>query len=1238
MRKFYSSVIFFAFAMVFCITQSVAQDVVMGTGSEFTTCSGFFADSGAGGADYSNNEYFEITVCPDTPGDVMNLVINTFDLDQTGPQNTWDYLAIFDGNSTDANSLGVYTGADAGVVVGATISATLQNTSGCLTFVWDTNGEGVGNLAGFFSCETPCDRPTAVATSDAPTDGRICIGDEITFDGTGSFAAPGFNIESFEWDFGDGTTNSETFNPTHTWEDPGIYLVELYLFDDNGCASANLINLQVQVATPPTWDPFPGSTTLCIGESLTMDAYPDDYELTWTGAETEFSNSEDYVLEDVLGAPNESEINVTGFEPGQTLDDISDLSFGVIMNHSFLFDLVISVECPSGESILMHQQMAQPGAGDVGANGTDLGVPDGDFYDYTWTHDAAETWSQVATTGDNNSLPEGEYATLEPMDGLLGCDLNGTWTLTIIDNWLGDDGELSEWYLDFNPAIIPDAPEFTPNIGVYTDSSFWEFTPPTGLANALISSDGNTISFDTAEEGVWDFTYTAINDHGCVNDSTITVTVEEALQAEAGPDLVFCGDLVFEGGLADIPSPQCNGVSGNYTYCYESSQNAEFTYCPDNPGDGITFIDITFNAGTVENFFDEFYVYDGPDTSSPLLAGIDQPIYGDLAGLTFVATNPDGCLTIQVTPDGVVDCANGTQTEWDYTVGCSISQPPYVYEWTPNDNLSDPTIPTPTLTALDQETTYTLQVYPEGRPECASFDEMTVRPSFEYEASSVTAICPNYPSTVQAVIDETSGIGPWTIELYEDGALMQTVESTGGTTTFDELYSNNYDMIITEGNCTFEEEFDLNIPVGLTLTTSQDTTVCIGGTATLEAELDQAVDNLVFYWSSGEFGTNTIDVFPGIDAEITVYGEFGQGCFTTTDTIQVDLYDPLAVSVFNVDGICFGDSAFVSVDIETGGLPDYNYAWTADGASVSQLPSQWVSPAETETWCLTLSDACETPAVETCVDVVVDLEIPTTFEADTLGGCHPFFVNFTADSDNEDAVVSAFWDFGDGESSTSFHNASHNYLEDGLFDVSYTVTSEIGCVYETDLSELIYVLNQPMADFTTDPVTQVLPNTSFDFVNYTTSADTYLWTFDDYGSSEEFQPEFTFPDGQVSVYTVSLEVENAFGCTDSITRQVLVIEDFVVYVPNSFTPDNDGINDIFGIEGIDIDESDFIFQIFDRWGEVVFSTDDINVFWNGSVNNGEYYARPGVYVYRIEIQSLTTGEPKEIIGHVHLIR
>lgn len=1224
--------------MTLTSTLVLGQDnnVVIDNGT-FYSCGGAFLDSGGqGGPGYSNNEYFVCTICPETEGDVVTVDFITFTLDQTGNQNTWDFMAVYDGDNTGAASLGVYTGND---LQGLFVTATSQNTSGCLTFVFDSNAEGTGNFGATITCDTPCDRPVAVADYDAPDSHRICVGDVINFDGSASTAAAGFTIVEYLWDFADGSTDNSGPIVSHSWDEPGEYIIELYLTDDNGCASTNRVSLQVLVATYPTWSPFPGDAQLCLGEELCLSAVPDEYEQTWNGPEQTYENADVTVLPDDVGVCNPSEINVSGFAPGQTLTNVNDLlAIDISVNHSFLFDLVITIICPNGQSTVLHQQMQQPGGPDVGANGTDLGIPDTEYWDYSWTPDATQgTWSQVATLGGTTSLPEGDYNSLEPLDQLIGCELNGIWQLEICDLWGGDDGEMSSWGLEFNPAIIPDVTEFTPSIGEYADSSFWTLPMP-GPTILSESSDGNEVCIYPEEDGVWEFTYTVSNNHGCTYDSTLTITAELAAQADAGPDVSYCGSgTTLQGGLQGQPTPLCSGDAAIYTYCYEDNDDTSFTFCPDNPGDGYTFIDITFASGSVENFFDEFWVYDGDNTNAPLLEG---PIYGDLSGMSFIATNPTGCLTFQVTADGSVSCQSGSQTEWEFSVGCSQGGPQFEWEWTPATGLSDPTIPNPEVTtAPSSEITYTLATFPEGHPDCISYDEMTLVPGYEYTIDFFQPYCYGPDGSIEVFVDPDSGTGPWDVELWQGGTINQVSTTAGGNVNFTDLYPDTYTVMISDGSCVHEELVDMSTPPVISLELSQDTTICVGGTALLVAEPSFDTGDLYYYWSNGEQGTeNFIEVNPGSETVYEVSASFGVGCETESEITTVSLYDPFSLGLTAAETICLGDSAFVGVETLEGGLEPYTLAWEGSDASISSQNGFWASPEETTEYCLTVTDVCETPPVTECVMIELPNPVDPTFFADTLGGCLPVSINFYGNAENTDQIATSFWEFGDGASWSQIGFANHTYLDEGFWDITLTILSVEGCTYVHTDTTLISTFKYPFAEFGAEPYTAVLPHTTIDFTNYSLDYVDSEWLFNESDTSNEDSPSYEFPSDMAGSYPVTLTVTNEWGCQDSTTHHVLVVEDFVIYAPNAFTPDQDGLNDVFEVHGIDVDESDYHIQIFNRWGEVVFSSYDIHQIWDGSHQNGQYFVGNEVYMYRIVTRSASTQDRKEIMGHVTIMR
>ena len=283
----------------------------------------------------------------------------------------------------------------------------------------------------------------------------------------------------YNWNFMDGSESSGAA-VTHSFSVPGQYLVQLFVTDDNGCSNTNLVDLQVFVATIPDFTGFPADTTLCIGESISYTADPESYEVLWDGFPNSNSIQDGCLPDTLLGVSQDVTILQTNFNPGATLSDINDLqSICLELEHTFMGDLVIIVECPNGQSAILHQQ---------GGGGTQIGVPvqadnvdcsdpatQGVPFNYCFSPTATETWVEwVDNNGWGGTLPAGTYEPVQPLTNLLGCPLNGVWTLTVIDNWAADDGTLFSFALNVDPALIPPVTTFEPQIGWGADSSYWE--------------------------------------------------------------------------------------------------------------------------------------------------------------------------------------------------------------------------------------------------------------------------------------------------------------------------------------------------------------------------------------------------------------------------------------------------------------------------------------------------------------------------------------------------------------------------------------------------------------------------------------------------------------------------------------------------------------------------------------------------------------------------------------------
>jgi gliding motility-associated-like protein len=1224
MKQHYA--ILFLFTLnIFGFSTLKAQQITMQNGY-FEQCGGGFLDSGAGGASYTDNENFTLTICPDVPGDVVGVDfilfnLNTTDTDPSPNNNNQDRLIAYDGNSTAAPSLGTFTGNS---LQGVFVSASPFNTTGCLTFRFISNNAGVGDWAGTITCETPCDRPTAVGSDNAPANRRICIGDVVTFNGSGSFPGAGFNIASYLWDFADGTT-ANTAIASHSWDEPGEYIVELYLLDNNGCASTNRISLQILVATLPDWDPFPESTSICLGESVSWAVDPNEFEVTWTAGDPSQYTPVDDILADVVGACYEFPLEIAGFAPGQTLTDINDLfSIDIDIYHTFLFDLAIFIECPNGNQVVLHQQMQQPSGGNVGSNGTDLGAPGSQTtWNYGWTPQATQTWSQVATSGANNSLPAGDYMALQPLSGLVGCDLNGTWTLSICDLWGGDAGYLGGWGLSINPALIPDVTEFTPQIGLGSDSSYWA-----GPFIVNTSANGNNITITPSQVGTFDYTYTVINNHGCEHDSTITITVTPGPVADAGPDLVICDEPgQLEGTVSGLPQPEPNCV---YTIqMFDTFGDGWNGFSVNVIQNGISLGTFTFNTGTQSTA--TFTVNHGATIQLNTVAGtwpteVSYNILNSVGGIFF----SDAGTQVSGTP---ILVGNNIFTG---TADCQPGVPDYIYQWSPVTGLSDPTIPNPTV-MVDQTTTYTLTAYEAGHPLCGSSDQVVVSipPEVDPGLDTELTLCYNEPTfnMTDALNGTPVNNGVWT----NAGGNVVPVDFSpfdypaGGTFIF--TYTTTFQTCVKQSQLTITILEAGNAACCQTFADAgQDEVVC-----DLTTQLTALPVLGTGYWSGPAWvqfadinnpTTTIIAEAPGGIAELIWMDDNGFLC-AETDTVEIVFSVPMNVEIFSIPATCVDTCNAVAVAQLTGGLGAMNYQWS--GGESTNLPFNQMGLCNGP---LTVDIEDEYGCTATFTTIVEELPRPVienigVFAATCVGLCDGRVVIT--------APQATTFSFNGGLTfGSEFVNDS---LCPGMIQIE--VRNDLNCPnFGTALIE------EPVpvvANFNMSPSPTTWDNTTIEFTNLSIPEPLvyFEWVFDTLnilGTSNLQSPTFTFPNNTAGTYTISLYVENINGCSDYITYDLHIYETLAIYIPNSFTPNDDGLNDLFKAYASNDQLKNFRMRIFDRYGEMVFESEDINFGWNGGFVNSDYFIKDDVYVYDVEVTSTITEEKLEYKGHITVIR
>ncbi|MCL4282455.1 MAG: PKD domain-containing protein, partial [Flavobacteriales bacterium] len=659
-----------------------------------SACTGAFLDSGGQGAGgYGNNENYTYTLCPDVAGGAISLNFITFNLSLAGAAPV-DGMTIHDGNSTAAPVLGTWTGSG---LQGQVVSASSGNTSGCLTVVFHSNNTGTGSFAATISCYQPCIRPIAAAMYGSAGPMMICPGEAVTFNSSASTAAPGFSIASRTWDFGDGTIlNNAPVTVSHTYTQPGAYTAQLYLLDNNGCSSTNLVDLVTLVGTTPNFNSMAGALG-CGGETLCIDGAVNP--TTWTETPDNGLGSGVF-LPDNVGECFPTTLTFTQFAPGQTLTNVNQLlDICVNMEHSFMGDLIIRIISPNGQTVVLHQQ---------GGGGTYLGVPvDNDatpnIQGTCWTY----CWSPTATNGtwaanSGGTLPSGTYESVNPLSGLLGSPLNGTWTFEICDMWGIDNGFICDWSMEFDPALYPGLTQFTPLYGAACDSSFW-----TGPNITSTSADCNQFCTSGLPAGNHSFTYTVTDNFGCTYDTTVVVTIVPDLTVDAGPDQSTCGTAV-----------QLNATcsSGGFpTSCeYE-------LWLFDSFGDGWNanaYITVTIDGvstnWTMPNGSAGFTTIQVPDGASIVLTYFRGGLFSNEQSFQLINSSGTVVYTGNNPPNGVV---------WTGTADCPDAG--ITYQWSPTTGLSDPSIANPTAT-VSTTSTYCVTAFPIGHPDCAMTDCMTI--------------------------------------------------------------------------------------------------------------------------------------------------------------------------------------------------------------------------------------------------------------------------------------------------------------------------------------------------------------------------------------------------------------------------------------------------------------------------------------------------------------------------------
>ena len=857
---------------------------------------------------------------------------------------------------------------------------------------------------------------------------------------------------------------------------------------------------------------------------------------------------------------------------------------------------------------------------------------------------AGSTNGTASVSGTSNSPPV-NYLWSNSSNSTTITNLGaGTYDVTVSDN--GGCTITSSVTLTDPPQIVVDSSSTTPDTCGANDGTInISASGGTGTLSYNYGSGANTTGiFQNLSAG--NYIVTITDDNSCSITQSLTVGVAGAVTADftqsnnqcltgnsfdftntgdTGPGLTWLWN--FQG--ANTPSSNLEnptGVSWNTSGTYTVTQLLARGNCTDTasytvtiyqmPDVSATSVNVTcfggsdgsVTANTNSGTSPYSYVWNDPNNSNTQTAS-------NLAVGTYAVTVTDanGCKDstninvnepanpLQVTVLDSIDVLCFGQSSGSINLNVSGGTFPYYYNWsnsaTTQDNLNIPA-GTYTVTITDANNCTTNRTVIINQPTALTSINTSTDVSCNGSSDGVASILPS------------GGTPPY----YYHWTNNNTNQSNTN------LYPGSYSVTVTDANgCSIDTLINIEEPDEVISAISPRDTICIGQTTTVYASGTGGTPPYSYNWNNGQT-SSSFTVHPDSTTHYTVQTTDANGCVSGNSTTTVYINPPLEIEIEVSDkSVCKGDPIEIT-SYPNGGNGHYIYT-LQNGNTISNPYTYYTSGTTKETITVTLTDDCGTPSAFDTATITI-LPLPEfTFQPNITNGCEPLDVHFNSIS--SDPNLSYLWNFGDSNDNNNLsnkQNPSHTYNENGVFDVQLIAENDSGCRNSLTVQHLITVYKNPNAKFIADP--EVIYNIKpiLNFFNYSSDATSYTWYFGDNDSSDVTNPSHTF-DLTQNKYNVMLIAETIFGCKDTASQEIIVQEALTFYAPTAFTPDDDGINDIWKISGTGIDNKNFELYIFDRWGEIIFSTNDLNKGWNGKVKNHKY-AETGSYTWVAHFKDL----------------
>lgn len=393
----------------------------------------------------------------------------------------------------------------------------------------------------------------------------------------------------------------------------------------------------------------------------------------------------------------------------------------------------------------------------------------------------------------------------------------------------------------------------------------------------------------------------------------------------------------------------------------------------------------------------------------------------------------------------------------------------------------------------------------------------------------------------------------------------------------------------------------------LKLTLNRDTLICHGAPFTLNALTTGGLPTgYQLNWNQGLGSGTTHNVRPLSTTTYTAI--LTDGCTVKPDTASVTVSVRAKLSAVPVykNLICPGDSVQVNL-VLSGGLPlARNINWFG---TVNNAPNPFkFKPAASASYQFSVSDNCSNTLTDSIYITVSTLPVagaaPGTF--DVCSGLTTNINNLSY------GAVSWNWSWSDGLKQSG-NNGARSFKDTGLYGLKLLVKNADGCRDSFQSVSFLRVHGQPTADFTWNPLNPTSLNPLATFTDLSRYAQTYSWAFGDGGGSTDPNPQYSFRD--TGTFLVRLIVRNSIGCADTMVKPLTVRNVYMLHLPNSFSPNGDGLNDAY--KPVVIGHKWMHFEVYNRWGALMFRGDEKNG-WDGLFEGRP--APDGVYAVKVFVK------------------